>query len=556
MAKVSCVADSRYADFGGLASRGFAQVEHASVAPEPSAIFHWMHAETLWLQAQRSVARGDLPAARRGFESLLALQPRHAGAHAMLASVLLAGGGVRASAAHLRAAADALPADPRFILRVAQASASVGETVAALRCLRHPALANATNAGHLLALGHQYQGLGLNPQALACMDRALAAGTDGADFRYFRALQLQFNGRIDEAEAEMEHCLRMGPTFGRASLSLARIRTQTAQSNHVDFIRRRLREVPPGSEDHAAFEFALYKELEDLGDSDAAWEALDRGNAIMRQRNARDADAERGLFDALIARIGDANRAAQTAHDGPTPIFIVGLPRSGTTLLERILGTHTEVASAGELADLPKQLRWTADQRGHALLDDALLAASDTLDYALLGQRYLIQAAWRAEDKPRFVDKLPANFMLVGHIRRALPQARVLHLVRGPMDVCFSNYRALFGDAYGYSYDFDSLARHHADYRRLMAHWHAAFPGFVLDVHYERLVADPEAVCREVLDFCGLPFEPACLDHTRNRASVSTLSSAQVREPVHARNLDAWRRYERQLRPFQELLVS
>ena len=513
-----------------------------------------MRTDALWLQAQRDVARGDLSAARAGFESLLARLPRHAGAHALLASVLLAQGSVRGAAAHLRMAADALPTDPPFILRIAQALANLGEIDAALACLRHPALAGCADGRLQLARGHAYQGLGLNPQALACMERARTAGLDSPDFRYFRALQLQFNGRLAEAEAEMEACLRLGPTFGRASLSLARLRRQTPQSNHVDFLRRRLGEVPAGSEDHAAFEFALYKELEDLGDFDAAWQALERGNAVMHQRMGHDDAAEARLFDALIDRRDTAGTIGHGATDGPMPIFVVGLPRSGTTLLERILGAHPQVTSAGELADLPRQLRWTADRPGHALLDEALLAASDTLDYALLGRRYLAQAGWRAQGRPCFVDKLPANFMLVGHIRHALPQARVLHLVREPMAVCFSNYRALFGEAYAYSYDLPALARHHARYRRLMAHWHASFPGFVLDVSYERLVHHTEATCREALDFCGLPFEPACLDHTRNRGSVSTLSSAQVREPIHARSLEAWRRYERQLEPLRQSL--
>ena len=133
---------------------------------------------------------------------------------------------------------------------------------------------------------------------------------------------------------------------------------------------------------------------------------------------------------------------------------------------------------------------------------------------------------------------------------------KILHLVREPMDVCFSNWRALFGDAYAYSYDFESLARHHAQYRRLMAHWHRVHPGFVLDVPYANLVNDTETICRRVLAFCGLPFEADCLDHTRNRSSVSTLSSAQVREPIHARGIGEWRRYATPLEPLRRLLEA
>lgn len=510
---------------------------------------------SLWLQGQQHATAGRLDAARHAFEALLAKDPRHAVARALLASVLLAQGSLREACSQLLRAASEPPPDPHFILRIAHALRNVGETVAALRCMQHPALAQSRDALQQLALGHLHQGLGLNAEALECMQRARAAGLDGADFRYFHALQLQFNGRIAEAEAGMEACLRMGPTFGRASLSLARIRRQTPQGNHVDFIRTRLTQVAAGTEDHAAFEFALHEELDDLGEYGEAWEALARGNAIMHARTPYDPSAESRLFDRLAATFDrDVDIDADSnGTDGPTPIFVVGLPRSGTTLLERILGTHSMVASAGELSDLPRQLRWAADQHGHALLDEPLIDATPTLDFAELGRRYLLQSQWRAQGRRYYVDKLPPNYMLVAHIRRALPRAKVLHLVREPMDICFSNYRAFFGGSYSYSYDLEALAHHHGLYRNLMMHWHRIHPRFMLDVPYADLVRDPEATCRKVLDFCGLPFEAECLDHTRNRSSVSTLSSAQVQEPIHARGLGEWRRYER---PLERLRVQ
>jgi hypothetical protein len=387
------------------------------------------------------------------------------------------------------------------------------------------------------------------------MERARLTGYDNADFRYFHALQLQFNGRLAEAEAEMEACLKLGPTFGRASLSLARIRKQTAESNHVDFLQERLRSVARGSEDHAAFEFALYKEYEDLGNPDAAWAALQRANAVMADRLPYDPGQEERLFDLLIERFGPAEPADTLAPaTGPTPIFIVGLPRSGTTLLERVLGSHSQVESAGELSDLPRQLRWVADAHGHPIVDEGLLRAIPRLDFDLLGRRYLHQTQWRANGKPFYIDKLPPNFMLIGCIRRALPQAKVVHIVREPMDVCFSNYRAMFGDAYAYSYDLERLAHHYRQYARLMQHWRRAFPGFVVDVPYSGLVLETERTCRELLAACGLRYEEGCLDHTRNSTSVATLSSAQVRKPIHSRGIGEWRRYGAHLQGLQSLL--
>ena len=511
----------------------------------------------LWLSGQEHAVAGRLEQARSAFESLLESAPAHVGARLFLSSVLLAQGRVRAAAEQLKFAAFAVPDDITTVCHVAQALAAVGETNAARACLRHPAVAATRSAPALAALAQVYQGLGLNADALQLMERARALGLDTADFRYFHALQLQFNGQIERAGAELEACLQAGSSFGRASLTLARIRRQTPAHNHVNVLHARLASVQRGSEDHAALEFALHKELDDLGDHDRAWAALVRGNAVMAERLNYDAAAETRLYDAVIRRFDAAFLAPPgRLFDGPQPIFIVGMPRSGTTLLERILGNHPQVAGAGELTDLPRQLRWVADRHGHALLDEALLADMDALDFGELGRRYLEQSQWRADGRTYYIDKLPPNFLLLGCIRRALPQARIVHMVRDPMDLCFSNYRALFGDTYAYSYDFASLAHHHAQYRRLMRHWREVMPGAFLDLSYTALVQDTQGTCRALLEHCDLPFARECLDHTRNTASVATLSSAQVREPIHARGIGEWRRYAPQLQPLRGLIET
>jgi tetratricopeptide (TPR) repeat protein len=509
----------------------------------------------LWDNGQQQVQNGRLQAAQSSFESLVQIDPWHVPGRLLLASVLLAQGRVRAAAGQTKYAAFALPNDADMICRVAQCLVKVGEINAARACMRHPEIARSRSGPALAGLAHIYQGLNLHAESLALMDRARALGFDNPDFRYFRAIQLQFNGRVSEAEAELVGCLRLGPTFGRASLTLARLRKWTVDDNHLEFIRRRLREVEQGSEDHAAFEFAQYKELEDLGRYEEAWAALRRANAVMHERLKHRVQDEEALFDAVIARC-DREFARMPSHrfDGPTPIFIVGMPRSGTTLLERILGNHSQVTPAGELADFSRQWRWVADQHGHKLLDQAMVKAASETDFAEVGRRYLEQTQWRAGGRPYYVDKLPPNFMLAGFIRRALPQAKIVHIRRDPMDLCFSNYRALFGDAFAYSYDLDALAAHHAQYRRLMGHWHEVMPGAVHDVDYTALVQDTEAATRALLEHCGLPFEAGCLDTASNPAPVATLSSTQVREPIHVRALQAWKPYASQLTALRQAL--
>ena len=508
-----------------------------------------------WQRAQRYIAENQIAAAKVTLESIVSHAPHRNDARMLLASVMLSEGTVRNAAEQAVIASRQLPNDAKAISTVAHALLKVGETNAARDMLNRFDPNFTRDGSSLTAVAHAYQMLGDHGKALAFMDRARAFGFDNADFRYYRSLELQFNGRLDEARTELETCLKLGPTYGRASLTLARMRKQTAESNHLDYIRQQLRTVAKGSEDHASFKFAEFKILEDLRDYDAAFVALKEGNDIMYARLAHDIAREERLFDQLIAASsplpGDSHT---TKFEGPTPIFVVGLPRSGTTLLDRILDNHSQVHSTGERSEFPRQLRWAADSHGHELVDETVIARFDRIDFAELGRRYLEQTQWRALGRPFYVDKLPPNYMLAGLIRRALPHAPILHMVREPMDVCFSNYKAMFGDSYAYSYDMRALAAHYRQYRRIMQHWHASMPGAIFDVNYNALVADAESVAQRVFEHCGLSYEAGCTDTTRNTSATDTLSSAQVREPIHARTLGEWRRYETQLAPLTEAL--
>lgn len=517
-------------------------------------------AERQWERAQRYITSEQFAAAAASLEALLVHAPENVQGRLLLSSVYLKLERLRDAAAQLIAAASEPPIDDLALLhKLAFCLHKLGETRVMHACLDLPAIAKSPSGELLARFAQLHQLLGQHDRALALMDRAIELGYDNPDFRYYRALQLQFNGRTGDAEAELETCLRGGPIHGRAWLALARMRRQTTQSNHLKSIVAQLARVKPGSEHEAALEFARFKELDDLDRCDEAWQALERGNAIMAARLPHDSAAERRRCSALIELcdedfLGVADGAS--VDDGPQPIFIVGMPRSGTTLLDRILGNHSQVASPGELPDFPNQLRWTSDMYGAdpgtGVVDAMLLGRlRNAFDYRLLGERYLQQSRWRACGKPFFVDKLPANFVMAGLIHRALPGARILAMRRDPMDVCYSNWKAYFGDSYAYSYGMATLSAHYGEYEKVMSHWRTGMPDAMLEVDYSELVENPEAVTARVMDFCGLPYEAECADITRNLKPVSTLSSPQVREKIHHRSLGDWRRYERQLEPLR-----
>lgn len=507
----------------------------------------------LWSRAQRHLAEDRTVAARILLESLLQRDPGHAPALLVLGQIARADGRVRDAIACLTRFMQSPPDDPLLICEAAETLLGLGETLASRSCLDTLRLSGVSDGSLLARVASLRKKLGEHTIALDLLNRAEQAGQTCADFRFQHALELIFNGHMHKAAAELGTALQQQPTFGRAALALTRLHKQTAESNHLADLRDRLARVSRGSEDHVALEFAYYKELEDTGNYQEAWSALQRGNQLMFALQRHNPAFAWRLFDSLAQRCTpELLGAGDVVHQGPQPIFIVGMPRSGTTLLDRVLGNHSRVTSAGELDEFGLQLRWATDHG--VTLDDHVIEGLADLDYVELGRRYLTQTQWRAEGASFYVDKLPRNWMIAGLIHRALPQARILNLVRDPMDVCFSNYRALLGDLFPWSYDLNALAQHYLQYRRMMDHWHAAMPGAILDVAYGDLTREPEATARRVLSFCGLEWEPGCVDLTRNKGVVATLSMSQVREPIHTRFFDEWRRYEQELLPLQRAI--
>src|SRR5690606_27675641 len=320
------------------------------------------------------------------------------------------------------------------------------------------------------------------------------------------------------------------PGMPLALWALGKLRRRSGGEERVRLLRDSIGRRGDADPEAPLLYYTLFSELDRMDQVEPAWEALERGMALRWKQMHYDPDEEGELF----AHLGSLQAPAATGGDGdgPRPVFIVGMPRSGTTLLERILGSHPDVSDAGELNDLVRQLRWMCDLAGPSRLDLALARRAEGIDFAELGRRYLSRTQWRAQGKAVYTDKMPPNFLNVSYIVRALPQARILHMVRGPMDTCFSNLKEWFAGAYPHRYQQEEMAEHFLRYRRLMAHWRTQYPDRILDVRYDELVTDPEAVLREVLAFCGLPWREGLAAIEKRSGTVATASAAQVREPI------------------------
>jgi hypothetical protein len=365
-----------------------------------------------------------------------------------------------------------------------------------------------------------------------------------------------FRGHLEAARKTVSHALAHRPDNANAHWLLANLRRATDR-DHVQTLRRLVKDGRFDDRSRAFLYYGLGKELEDLEEWADAFAAFAAGAAARRRTLEYDEAAEVQMFEALEQTLTEDWLASRdSGHDDPSPIFVVGQPRTGTTLVEQIITGHSQAHSAGELRQFGGCLRRLSDYQGDRRDSAALVHAAARVDPRRLGAAYLMTTERLRGSTPRFVDKLPTNYRYVPLILAALPNARIVHLRRDPMDACFASFKQLFADAYPHSYDQAEMARHHARYHHLMETWRRRFPGRFLDVAYEEVAAHPEREARRMLAFLDLPWEEACLEFHRSKATVTTASAVQVREPAHTRSVGRWRRYERELTVMRETLEA
>jgi tetratricopeptide (TPR) repeat protein len=368
--------------------------------------------------------------------------------------------------------------------------------------------------------------------------------------------EFQLN-RVDEAERHLAALLQLAPLHPGALRLRSMLRTQTSERNHIEDLEGRLARMSQRPDIVAGCSYALAKEYEDLQQYEESFRALERGARAHRSTIKYDSQAElSSLRSVREVFTPDAFRSLGPGFEAGGPIFIVGMPRTGSTLLERLLGSHSQVWSVGEFTVFPPLLVEHVNERlANAAEVERANAASLRIDFRELGRRYMDAARQLAGERSHFVDKLPFNFLYCGYILAALPGAKLIHLMRDPMDTCYAVFKTLFFNAYYWSYDLDELADYYVGYREQMDHWHRVLPGRILDVQYEELVHDPEGQARRVLEWCGLPWEDSVLAYPELELPSMTASAAQVRRPVYTDSIGSWRRAAPGLRRVHDRLV-
>jgi tetratricopeptide (TPR) repeat protein len=402
-------------------------------------------------------------------------------------------------------------------------------------------------------------GLGQHAEALALYRELLEGATQPAELHLSIAHSLKTLGSTAAAIAEYRAAADSRPGYGEAYWSLANLKTYRFSDAEISGMEAAEASPTATGADRYHLCFALGKALEDRGSFEQSFAYYSRGNALKRAASgyrpetieAVTRQQKQVCTGALFARHAGGGAPA------PDPIFIVGLPRAGSTLIEQILASHSAVEGTQELADIPRIV--TALQGRGAPADppgypQALLHMT-AADFSRLGDQYLRDTrAYRATARPRFIDKMPNNFRHVGLIHLILPNARIIDARREPIACCFSNFKQLFASGQAFTYGLEDIARYYRTYLELMRHWDEVLPGRVLRVHYEDVVDDLEGSLRRLLDHCGLELEPACLSFHQTERSVRTASSEQVRQPIYRDGLEQWRHYEPWLGPLRDAL--
>jgi tetratricopeptide (TPR) repeat protein len=510
-------------------------------------------------EAATMIRENRIPEAERILKPFLKIHPNDVAAIRMLAEIAARIGRLADAESLLRRAVDISPSFANARFNLATVINRLNRPVEAIAELETLLAVDPDNAGYLLLKGAALGRIGEYDEAIAAFEKVLVAEPEHAHVWMSYAHTLKTIGRQAEAITAYRNSLKFQPTLGEAWWSLANLKTVKFSGEDVAAMAEALDAPKLSAEDRYHLHFAIGKAHEDRGEDEAAFRAYAEGNRLRRATvDYREAETT-SLVDRSIALFTPDFFTRHAGQGSPArdPIFVLGLPRSGSTLIEQILASHPEVEGTQELAyvhSIARQVNGPASGTPESRYPNAL-EKLDADAIRKLGDRYLeLAGTHRKSGRPFFVDKMPNNWSHIGMIQLMLPKATIIDARRHPIGCCFSNFKQHFARGQAFTYSLEEIGRYYVDYVRMMAHFDAVTPGRVHRVFYEAMIDDTEGEVRRLLDHVGVPFDPACLAFHKTERPVRTASSEQVRQPIFREGLDQWQRFEAWLDPLKAVL--
>ena len=505
--------------------------------------------DPLLMEAALALAENRLPDAEPRLRAYLRQDPFNVAAIRMMAELAARIGRLGDAEKLLRRALELAPEFNAARANLATVLHRMHRSQEAIAELDRLMLLEPENSGHANLKAAASGRIGEYEEALRLYDRVLAQHPRHAKVWMSKGHILKTLGRQAEAVDAYRRALELAPGLGEAWWSLANLKTVRFADADVAAMEAAAARDDLADEDRFHLDFALGKALEDRGAHDRSFHRYDSANRLRRAHQPYDAAETSAAVDRQIALLTPAFLAARAGqgHDAPDPIFVLGMPRAGSTLIEQVLASHSWVEGTMELPDMPQLLRQAEKLGG--------VAALTPEQRAELGRQYLERTQiQRKTGKPFFIDKLPNNWLHTGFIHLILPNATIIDARRNPLSCCFSNFKQHFARGQAFSYSLSDMGRYYADYVRLMDHVDSVLPGRVIRVFHEDMLDDSDASIRRLLEACGLPFEEACLRFWETERAVRTASSEQVRRPIFRDGADAWQAYDAHLDPLRAAL--
>ncbi|MGO4891885.1 tetratricopeptide repeat-containing sulfotransferase family protein [Flavobacterium sp. W21_SRS_FM6] len=493
--------------------------------------------------AQEAINHRDYVKGHRYCVEIIQQNPQHGDSYFLLAMINVELGQINKAIQLIQKALE-YSASIEYYAHLCKCYALQGNMSQALASISHVTIDQVSDPLTLDTLGVALSRVGAHQKALAFFEKAMSLNPNNAAFFYNYGVSSKFAGLFTQARQAFETAIRLKPDHYQAHFALSDLGKVSQDDNHIERLEKLLAiSSEPDGVLHLGH--ALAKEYEALGQHQKAFAMLQKSKSTKLSSIDYQFSQDVELFAKSRLLIENTNN---TIHgcDANAPIFVMGMPRSGTTLVERILSNHSHVDSCGELQDFGIAVKELTRTSSVKVLDVETLSASKHIDMRALGQRYMQKTAAIRGTAPRFVDKLPFNFFYIGLIKQALPNAKIILLQRNPMDTCIGNFRQLFtinSPYYAYAFDLLTIGRFYAEFYRLGQYWQTQHSNNVLFLNYEQLVQEPEQQIRQLLQFCELDWQEQCLHVETNQAPVSTASKVQVRDPINTSSIGRWRKY-------------